>query len=86
MSDDEGWHIPPPVDDGFPDDLPESFEAVERQYEAKRERQTILDRLFDLHIELVNLCARDILTEDEHSAFEDLLEAVMERYNNTPGG
>ncbi len=62
------------------------FESMERQWEADLKRKQIRERLWDLHNDFVNLCAQDILTESEHNAFEDVLERVFERYNDTPGG
>lgn len=55
------------------------FEKAQLQWEADLERNKKKDALFDLHITLVNLCVADILTEDEHTAFEDILDKVLDR-------
>lgn len=40
---------------------------------------TTPDFIWDLHMLFRNLCVEDKITEDEHSAFEDVLDTISER-------
>lgn len=37
--------------------------------------------LFGLHMDITMLCANDVITHEEHEAFLDVLDQVLDRLN-----
>lgn len=47
--------------------------------DKKPDYTLIADPLWRLHLQALNLCANDVITESEHDQFEDWLMAVIDR-------